>query len=104
MALDDQLAVFQFEPGVVEKGDQSRRRLRLKDPADTRLVGAFSDYVRGGTATHQQRQSAHDNRLAAAGLAREQVQTLVEPDLEPVDDGIAVDLEFVEHRVRAVRP
>src|SRR5690606_27548718 len=87
LTLDVEFAVLQLEAGLVEQLDEFGGRLGFEDAGDARSIGALADDVRRAAPAHQQRQSADDDRLAAAGLAGEQVESRAKVYLQAVDDG-----------------
>jgi hypothetical protein len=62
------------------------------------LPGA--DAFRGGAAPEQQPERVHHDGLAAAGLAREQVQPGVKAHPEAVHHRVIFDHQFEEHSPR----
>src|SRR5260370_33882080 len=60
---------------------------RLEDRFDACAVGAVPDLVGAPARTQRQAERVDDERLAAAGLAGEQVQARTEPDVRLGDQG-----------------
>jgi hypothetical protein len=52
-ALDEQLAVLDFNPGVLEQFGQGRRFGDLEDPRDAGARSPGADHFRGGSAAQQ---------------------------------------------------
>ena len=67
-------------------------------------VLAGADEVARGAAAEQQADGLDEDRLAGAGLARQDVQAGVELDLDRVDDREVPDAQEAEHAERARTP
>jgi len=69
----------------------------LEQGLDDGLVGAVAEDVRRHAPTEYEVEGVHQDRLARARLAGEDVQPGAEPDLERVDDREPRDAQRREH-------
>jgi hypothetical protein len=56
-----------------------------------------ADHFGRGFATHQQGQRVHQDGLARAGFAREQVEPRAKNGNGVIDDGVVLSAQFDEH-------
>ena len=73
------------------------RPARLEPALDCRSVGSMPDLVRSASRPQRQPQGVHDQRLAASGLAREQVETRAKSNAGVSDQGQVADPELRQH-------
>ena len=72
----------------------------VETAADAGLAGSCTDDIHAGTGTKEQRKRIDDDGLATAGLTRQEVETWMELNSEPVDDGVVFDVKFLKHSER----
>ena len=96
-ALDEQLAVFDFEAGGVEQAADRGVVPYVEDAGDACAGFSGADHFIRCAAAEEEAQSVDDDRLAAAGFAGEEVEAGVEVHAQPLDDGVVFDDELEEH-------
>jgi hypothetical protein len=69
----------------------------LEERLHHRLVGAVAQHLGAHAAAQHQVEGVHQDRLAGARLAGEDVQAGAEPHLHRVDDGEAGDSQGGQH-------
>src|SRR5262249_27247204 len=80
---------------------QWRLALKRKDALDDRLFRPGSDQFGRGSASEQETQRGHNDGLASAGFARDNVHGRTEKQGGLLNDSEVADAQFCEHRGRA---
>jgi hypothetical protein len=70
--------------------------LALEGGVDHRALGAVADLVGAGPSAQRQAQGVDDQRLAAAGLAGQEVETGPEVDAGALDQRQVADVELLQ--------
>ena len=96
-ALDEQLALLDFEPGGFQQAADGRVIADIEDARHARAGFSGADGLRRGAAPQQQAERVHHQRLAAAGLARQQVQSGVEADAQALHHGVVFNHQLQQH-------
>jgi len=96
-AFQQQLAVFDFDAVGFHEIEEGGGLGGFKDACDAGLFGSGADHVGRSAATVEETEGVHKDGLAAAGFAGEQVETFMEANAEPLDDGVVFDDELQEH-------
>ncbi len=83
--------------GRLEAREHPVRRGQLEERLHHRLVRAVAEHLPAHPSAEDEVERVHEDGLAGAGLAREDVQPRTEPDLDRVDDREARDAQRREH-------
>ena len=95
--LDDQLAVFDIETSGFQQAADGRVIADIEDARHARAGFSGADGLRRGAAPQQQAEGVHHQGFAAAGLARQQVQSGVEADAQALHHGIVLNHQLQQH-------
>jgi len=91
------LAIFGFHARLVEQFAQGRGSRRFEDARDACAGCIGTHHVRRRTTAEQQAQSIDNDRLAAARLAGQQIQSRMEAHTNAFDNGVIFNNEFEQH-------
>src|SRR2546425_10144427 len=97
---DDELIVLDREPRLLEPGRHRAIAHHVEDRFDGRRLGVGPDDVGLRPLPPDQEDGVDEDRLAGAGLARENVQAGRERDGDGLDDGEVPDAELAQHAAR----
>ena len=96
-ALDEQLALLDFEPGGFQQAADGRMIAHIEDARHAGAGFSGADSLRRSAAPQQQAKGVHHQGLAAAGLARQQVQSGVEADAQALHHGVVFHHQLQQH-------
>src|SRR5439155_19339633 len=102
-ALDQQFTVLRLEASRFEDRPNRGAAPHVEDAANVCAFLARPDHLGCSAAAKQQSERIDDNRFAAAGLTRKQIQTRVEAHPQTVDHGIILDRQLHQHRADYTR-
>ena len=97
LALDEQLALLDIEPGGLQQAADGRVIAHIEDAGHARAGFSGADGLRRGAAPQQQAEGVHHQRLAAAGLAGQQVQSGVKADAQALNHGVVFNHQLQQH-------
>ena len=97
LALDEQLAVFDFQPGGFQQAAHGGLVAHVEDARDSRAGLARADHFGRRAPAQQQAQGVHHDGFAAAGFAGQQIQPRVKMDAQPLHHRVVFNHQLEQH-------
>ena len=97
LALDEQLAILDFEARGFQQAPQTRVIAHVEDAGDARARLPGAHHIGRCAPTEQQPQRVHHDGFPATGLARQEVEPRMKADTQPLNDGVILNHQFQQH-------
>jgi hypothetical protein len=97
LALDQQFAFLDGEARGIEQGAHVGAVAHVEDARHARAGLAGADHFGRSARAQQQAEGIHHDGLAAARLARQQIQPRMEAHPDAIDHGVVFDQQLHKH-------
>jgi hypothetical protein len=99
LALDQQLAILDGDARGIQQGAHVGAVTHVEDARHARARLAGADHFGRSAGAQQQAEGIHHDGLAAARLARQQIQARMEAHPDAIDHGVVFDQQLHKHSV-----